>query len=55
MKAKAMKVMVATTDRFEKRARPQMPCPEVQPEPKVTPMPVIRPPATKAASGTGTS
>jgi hypothetical protein len=41
--AAAMKVAVATRERIENRARPQMPCPLVQPEPKVVPTPTMNP------------
>ncbi len=40
----AMNVSVATKDRDESRANPHTPCPEVQPEPKVTPIPTRMPP-----------
>jgi hypothetical protein len=41
--ATAMNVSVATSERLEKRASPQMPCPDVQPFPSVTPMPTSKP------------
>ncbi len=38
-----MKVAVATIERFENRARPQIPWPLVQPDPKVDPAPTMKP------------
>lgn len=38
-----MKTRVATIDRFESRPMPQIPCPEVQPEPSCVPTPTRTP------------
>jgi hypothetical protein len=38
-----MKVRVAAMDRGDSRAMPQTPWPDVQPEPKVTPIPTMNP------------
>jgi hypothetical protein len=43
----AMKVIVAARDRRDRRAKPQTPWPEVQPDPKVTPTPTSSPPRIK--------
>ena len=43
MAAVAMKTMVATIERVENRAIPQMPCPDVQPPPSREPNPTSRP------------
>ena len=50
----SMKVIVATMERFDRRAIPHTPWPEVQPDPKVTPMPTMTPPMIKAGVDTGT-
>jgi hypothetical protein len=39
----SMKQQVPTKDRIENRARPQMPCPEVQPLPSRVPTPTVSP------------
>ena len=46
--ATAMKTPVATTERGDRRARPQTPWPLVQPEPQRVPKPTIRPPSTSS-------
>src|SRR6056297_2567217 len=50
-----MKVTVATIDRGESRALPHTPCPDVQPEPNVTPTPTLKPPIRIIGQLTGTS
>ena len=60
-KPAAMKDKVATIDRAENRAMPQIPCPLVQPEPRRVPNPTTSPPNTVSnapplgALGTGMS
>src|SRR5262249_51177217 len=49
----AMNASVATRERFEKRLRPQTPCPLVQPEPSCVPKPTSSPaPAMRSKPGT---
>lgn len=50
-----MKMLVATIDRGEKRAMPQIPCPLVHPDPKNTPNPTMSPPIASADEDTGTT
>ena len=45
-------VPTAYTDRTERRPRPQTPCPEVQPLPRVVPTPARAPP-TRDMAGEG--
>ncbi len=53
--AVSMKVPVATSERSEKRLRPQTPCPLVQPLPKRVPNPTSSPAAMAAAGASGTA
>ena len=39
----AMKAPTATSERGDSLARPQMPCPEVQPDPIAVPSPTMNP------------
>ena len=48
-KPAAMKMSVATSERGDRRARPQTPCPLVQPEPRRAPKPAKNPPRTRVA------
>ena len=50
-----MKVATAEIDRGDSRAMPQTPWPEVQPDPKVTPIPTMKPPTISMGVETGTS
>jgi hypothetical protein len=43
MTAVSMKVMTATSERGDSRARPQMPCPDVHPDPSAAPNPTSKP------------
>jgi hypothetical protein len=43
MNAAIMKMMVAAIERADSRAKPQTPCPEVQPFPLRVPKPTSRP------------
>ena len=49
--AAAQKVQTATSERGESRPRPQMPWPDVQPEPHAVPRPATRPARAYAPSG----
>ena len=50
----AINVKVAEIDRLDRRAMPQTPWPDVQPEPKVTPSPTIKPPIKSIGIEAGT-
>ena len=46
-----MKAIVATSERVDFLAKPQMPCPLVQPLPREVPNPVRIPPMTRTIMG----